>query len=649
MALANQRFQVKLYPTALATDVLFYEVADEVLPKNKFPTYGTPHPNTVDWPNHKLVYITNRREDGKQIWFYAADRANQDSYNWAVTKADIGGTKFDSVVRTYVTPRSSFSAVTPAMGASMSSVPAGMSGTFVLAERRQTKIGEQELDSLYVFDTHVYIDKQPLVDIEINRETGDAQQITTRYFYRGEIVTGSTTIESLVAQPTNAYWDLDAGGFGNVAKQLSDDWWEVTQRQWINLEDVWEWELDRLGPNKFFCPSDITTVTETTTNNSPGPLTPLPSVVVGQRVRITKWGGYMRVTTSTRNESAPRLVDELNYLPDDGFAYPLQSELVENDAVPDERQSIGEDGRIEEYEAIEGCLSVKVNRQALSLEEESRQLSDRLPPDKFYVGGGNPVTEIETVASGTAATVSGNPLGVRAAVTRKGSIQKVETTEISGAPVALPITTVDERTGVGYLGYQELVEIGDAEETEVDADGNLTVYQPYNADYAIKVSRNVVSPETKEWVDIINYEWPPVLTSIYVKVFERRDGGTIQVPVYKFKQGYSGPQQAFATQYWQKDPVTPTSPIQMIAEGISYQNMKWGINIPPCLHPEVTLGINTGTVDPIWKFITDTDTFPATNYTDWPESITWVESKPYQGGYLITEWIVNSPATTPPP
>lgn len=84
MALVNERFQVKLYPTALASDVLFYEVVDSVLPNQQDPVYGTPHPNRALWRYHKLVHIVNRREDGKQLRYYAANRENQDLYNWDI-------------------------------------------------------------------------------------------------------------------------------------------------------------------------------------------------------------------------------------------------------------------------------------------------------------------------------------------------------------------------------------------------------------------------------------------------------------------------------------------------------------------------------------------------------------------------------------
>jgi hypothetical protein len=219
------------FPTPLIGDVLFTERV--IVQTRSHPVYGTAHPDSTRWPNHKFVYAKERGEQDVQDafdYYYAADRANQDSYNWAVTKADIGGTKFDSVVRTYVTPRSSFSAVTPVMGASMSSVPAGMSGTFVLAERRQTKIGEQELDSLYVFDTQVFVKKVTLGELSYDSKTGRATSTTTTLYYSGETVTGGSAIQTLFAQKNNAYWGLQSDGVFRTCEQLSDTWFAVIER-----------------------------------------------------------------------------------------------------------------------------------------------------------------------------------------------------------------------------------------------------------------------------------------------------------------------------------------------------------------------------------------------------------------------------------
>lgn len=103
MAAANERFPVKLYPSAVESDVLFYCVVDEVLAKNKAVEYGAlfrtllPHA-PAGFDNHRLVYIEPSRADGKQHWYFAADRVDQDDYNWSLGQGR-------ELIRDYLIPR----------------------------------------------------------------------------------------------------------------------------------------------------------------------------------------------------------------------------------------------------------------------------------------------------------------------------------------------------------------------------------------------------------------------------------------------------------------------------------------------------------------------------------------------------------------
>jgi hypothetical protein len=509
---APHRQDRKVFPTPLIGDVLFSEVRD--CNRILIPEYGTPHPDTNKWPNHKLVYVRPVDIDRNEIFefFYAANRENQDEYNWEVSNADIGGVKFDSVKRVYLFLREDYDALLPAMGTAMPSVPVGKFGTeFVLSSRRQVQSPEQELNSIFIFEERTYIKRSTLVDIEINRETGTAFQITTDYYYTGEIVSGSRTIEELVADRTNAYWALDGNGLGNVAKQLSEAWWEVTQRQWINLEGIRESQVDRRGPDKFYCPQGETT----TTTVSLGTYDPVTEsdVADGQMISVVQWGNYSRRTDVRR----------------------------------------------------------------------------------------------------------------------------------IGSRKVLKGTNFDQRTGEGYIQTEELVDARDVVATAVKNDGTIESYTPYNGCLAIKTITNVASTEIRRWKDIINYEWPPVLKSVRFKTWPKRDGTTVYLPVLDFKQGFTGAQVADVEQYWSLQPAEVIDPTQMIPEGFNYQSIYVTIDCPPCLHGEQTFIANSGTTDPVWKYNVDTETFPATSPADWPESITWTESKPNNGGYLVTKWTVKRP------
>lgn len=158
----NDRFPVKLFPTATATDVLFYVVQGPKLDRRGIPTYGTPYnditPRVEDWPDHKLVFVSPPDGDGKQKWFFAADRQNQDEYNWSHSRVTVNGTQFDSISRTYITAREAYDPETPSVNDAMPNVPAGKFATgFVLHEKRQLPAPDDTFASLYVFEERTYL------------------------------------------------------------------------------------------------------------------------------------------------------------------------------------------------------------------------------------------------------------------------------------------------------------------------------------------------------------------------------------------------------------------------------------------------------------------------------------------------------------
>jgi hypothetical protein len=101
-----ERIPVLSFPTpAGQSDLLFYEVRDGDLPKNKSWTYGDPHPDTAKFPHHELVFVTAEGGAGWQRWYYAATRENQHTYNWQVTDT----TDWPQLVQTFVVRRADFS------------------------------------------------------------------------------------------------------------------------------------------------------------------------------------------------------------------------------------------------------------------------------------------------------------------------------------------------------------------------------------------------------------------------------------------------------------------------------------------------------------------------------------------------------------
>lgn len=224
--------------TPLGTDVIFAEVGTMPSPE---PAIDSPHYDATAWPDHKLAWIAPADETGKLFKFwYVADRQDQDAYNFSFSQADIGDTKFDSVDRTYVTLRADFDPDSPSMGQAMADVPIGLfDGEYVLAQRKQTRIGDERLDSLYVAETLVYVARSTIASVEHEEMLGVGQGSVVTLYCLGEIPSGATDpIDTLILDPADDYWAVQEDGTVRIGKQISHRWFAITT--FASLDDALE-------------------------------------------------------------------------------------------------------------------------------------------------------------------------------------------------------------------------------------------------------------------------------------------------------------------------------------------------------------------------------------------------------------------------
>ena len=165
---APYRQDRKIFPTPLVGDVLFSEVRD-CNRGNPFPEYGTPYPNSNKWPDHKLVYIKPVDIERNEIFefFYAAERENQDLYNFAFGLRNIGNREFRTVTRTYVTLRENFKPVDIEFGTAMSNVPEDKfeGVNYVFYDKEQQNTQQEELNALFVIEVHSYVEEAVLDEV----------------------------------------------------------------------------------------------------------------------------------------------------------------------------------------------------------------------------------------------------------------------------------------------------------------------------------------------------------------------------------------------------------------------------------------------------------------------------------------------------
>jgi len=212
---APYRQDRRLFPTPLTTDVLFSEIRD--CTRTEFPEYGTPHPNAAKWPYHKLIFIktVDIERDGIFEFFYAADRENQDLYNFASgfrnIIGNVGGREFRVVLREYVTPRADFDPATPEFGSAMPDVPQdtfdGVS--YVFFDKQQQKIEQPELDSLYVQETHTYVETA-FLDYKLSYLTQVPDLVPDKYRATLPRITTEEIVEGIAVSPTLAANELQA-------------------------------------------------------------------------------------------------------------------------------------------------------------------------------------------------------------------------------------------------------------------------------------------------------------------------------------------------------------------------------------------------------------------------------------------------------
>ena len=100
-----QRQRTKVFPTPKVADVIYRQSFNEH-ERVSIPSYGAAHPDSTLFPNHKLVHIKNVDEHGLQYeYWYAADRSNQEDYNFEITYPYGGSTQYPRITRTYILPR----------------------------------------------------------------------------------------------------------------------------------------------------------------------------------------------------------------------------------------------------------------------------------------------------------------------------------------------------------------------------------------------------------------------------------------------------------------------------------------------------------------------------------------------------------------
>jgi hypothetical protein len=251
MALSNERHQIKTFPTPLPIDLIFYEVVDSAYERNNAWEYGQAHWDTKNYPNHILVFVApqppSRDVPNRQFWYYAANREDQDLYNWTSGIANIAGMRFDTVERIYVFRRDDYNPEELQMGDPMPNIPVNrfpdpvttdgdnttnddsppLYTNHVLAERDQMNSSDEVLNSIFIVEKRVYVKRCSITTIQTEDFFGIGGSKVDTWHYRSEVVDG-VTVETHFADPNSSYWGWQADGTQRDGLQISENWYIIS-------------------------------------------------------------------------------------------------------------------------------------------------------------------------------------------------------------------------------------------------------------------------------------------------------------------------------------------------------------------------------------------------------------------------------------
>jgi hypothetical protein len=184
----------------LVADILFSQTVD--CSRAEIPEYGTAHPDTTRWPNHKFVYfepLQGKEAGGREelfTFYYAADRESQDDYNWE----DVEGA---SMIRTYLIPRDEYTREdAPTVGTADE-----VFDMYVFAMETVQRVPEP-LDSMYVAVKRVYLPPER-TDLEYNDTFERIVATTRRIVPHGDGVAVSSAGSVTEVQDVNTWYDLE--------------------------------------------------------------------------------------------------------------------------------------------------------------------------------------------------------------------------------------------------------------------------------------------------------------------------------------------------------------------------------------------------------------------------------------------------------
>lgn len=188
-----ERVPVLTFPTPRGKeDLVFYEVRDSRLPKNKEWCYGDAHPNKKEFPDHELVLVASDGGDAAwQRWYYAAVRERQNLYNWQYSNSP----DWPVITQTFFVKRCDL----PVNESELLPPPTEFipDTGFVLTEREVGRAGDDMLESLYVTVTvkREQITSNPKISYVIDPQTNQVRTVTEEKIPSADAASAASAVD----------------------------------------------------------------------------------------------------------------------------------------------------------------------------------------------------------------------------------------------------------------------------------------------------------------------------------------------------------------------------------------------------------------------------------------------------------------------
>ena len=201
------------YPTPNFGDLTVVQDVDTRLPGYVAQEYGDLHPDQVNFPNLKLVFQQPLDNEQNYMWVrrvYAADRINEDDYNYAL-KFSSSNPSYPIYIRSYTILRSSY---TPF---SIGSVDPGNPNAFLVDEqvtRLKDDQDDGQLDSLYVRVVRTY---ETIPGPGLTKVAYGSAKIIPEKFQAAQTVTSTKT----VVQPSTLPDTINGTTIESVVEQVT--------------------------------------------------------------------------------------------------------------------------------------------------------------------------------------------------------------------------------------------------------------------------------------------------------------------------------------------------------------------------------------------------------------------------------------------